>query len=62
MRATVASCMLVCRGLAWEWLVVGVACQVVMASSEFSRCSYVAACRVLMGIECRVHCARAVFD
>jgi len=61
-RATVASCGFVCRGLAWEGLAVGVACEVVMASSEFSRYSCVAACRLLMGMKCKAHCARAVVD
>ncbi len=51
MRATVASCVLVCRGLEWVGIVLGVACHVVMSSSKFSRYSYVAACRIVMGME-----------
>ncbi len=62
MRLTVAPCVFVCRGLAWVGLVVGVASQVVMASSKLSRFLYVAACRILMGMKCMTHCVLAVFD
>ena len=62
MRATVASYVFLCWALARVGRVVGVAYHVVMTSSELSRSSYVALCRILIEMKRRVHCARVVFD